>query len=209
MLSFFAAKGGAGCSVVAAAVALLSSHRTETLLVDLQGDQPDLLGVASDGPGLGEWFGAQHPLPDALRRIEVPVTQRLSLLPVGAGRVVPSPDQARLLAAMLAAEGRQVVVDVGAPSQPLIAVLAGSEKAVLVTRACYLALLAASRGPDPDTIVLIAEPGRALQPADVELSVGAPIGPVIRWDPAVARAVDAGLITSRLPRMLRHLGELL
>jgi hypothetical protein len=210
MLSFFAAKGGSGCSVVTAATALLASSLTPTLLVDLNGDQPPLLGLDSEnGPGLVEWFAAEMPLPDALRRIEVPVTDRLSLLPVGSGRLHPNPEQGRTLARLLAAEGRTVVIDVGSRSQAAIALLAASDRTVLVTRACYLALRAAQRGPDPDVVVLVAEPGRALRPSDVAASIGVPVGPVVRWDPAIARAVDAGLLTGRLPRGLRHLGELL
>lgn len=74
---------------------------------------------------------------------------------------------------------------------------------ILVTRACYLALRrAVARNDDrPDLVVLIPEPGRALQRTDVERSLGvttieAP------WDPAVQRAVDAGLLTYKMPTTL-------
>lgn len=212
MLSFFTAKGGAGCSVVAAATALLSSRAQPTLLVDLNGDQPALLGLdsaTSEAPGLAEWFQAPAPLPDALRRLELPVTDRLSVLPTGACRPRPGPEPCRLLARLLATEGRQVVLDVGSPAQPLVPLLAASRRTVLVTRACYLALRAARSGPDPDVVVLVSEPGRALRARDVEASTGAPVGPMIAWDPAVARAVDAGLLTARVPRALRSLRDLL
>lgn len=213
MLSFFTAKGGAGCSVVAAATALLSSRAQPTLLVDLNGDQPALLGLDSasfsEAAGLAEWFEARAPLPDALRRLELPVTDRLSVLPTGACRPRPGPEQCRLLARLLATEGRQVVLDVGSPAQPLVPLLAASRRTILVTRACYLALRAARSGPDPDAVVLVSEPGRALRARDVEASTGAPVGPMIAWDPAVARAVDAGLLTARVPRALRSLGDLL
>lgn len=209
MLTFFAAKGGAGCSVVAAATALLSARREPSLLVDLGGDQPALLGTEATGPGLAEWSETASPLPDALRRLEVPVSDRLSLLPVGESCPRPGPERCRLLAHLLASEGRRVVLDIGTPALPLVPLLSASAQTVLVTRACYLALRAARRGPDPDHVVMIAEPGRALRSRDVEASVGVSVGPVVSWDPAVARAVDAGLLTARIPRSLRSLEALL
>ena len=49
-------------------------------------------------------------------------------------------------------------------------------------------------------MVLVTEPGRALGRADVERTVGAPVVAEVAVDPQVARAVDAGMLTSRLPR---------
>jgi hypothetical protein len=54
----------------------------------------------------------------------------------------------------------------------------------------------------PSEIVLLTEPGRALGRGDVERAVGAPVVAEVAVDPQVARAVDAGLLTSRLPRGL-------
>ena len=51
-------------------------------------------------------------------------------------------------------------------------------------------------------MVLIDEPGRALRARDVEHALGAPVIAEIGYDPAVARAVDAGLLVARLPRSL-------
>lgn len=208
MLSFFSAKGGVGCSVTTAACSLLSARTRQTLLVDLDGDQPDLLGVdvgESRLPGLSDWFSAAAPLPDTLRRLEVPVSDSLALLPAGAFDLSPRPEQTRVLAHLLASEGRTVVVDVGTRAQSLLALLSASERTVLVTRACYLALRAAADHPGPDDVVLVAEPGRALRARDVGATLGVEVGPVLKWDPAVARAVDAGLLASRLPRTLRTL----
>jgi MinD-like ATPase involved in chromosome partitioning or flagellar assembly len=210
VLSFFAAKGGVGCSVVAAAAALLASADTATLLVDLDGDQRALLGLAEadDRPGIAEWFDAEDPLPDALRRLEVPVSAKLSLLPFGSGSPTPRPDQLRLLARLLSADGRRVIIDVGTTAGQRSALLDASDHAVLVTRACYLALRAARSGPAADAVALVCEPGRALSPGDVASALGTPVRAVIRWDPAVCRAVDAGLLASRLPRQLRELSSL-
>jgi hypothetical protein len=53
-------------------------------------------------------------------------------------------------------------------------------------------------------VVLVTEPGRALDRGDVERVVGAPVRAEVAVDPAVARAVDAGLLVSRLPRGLER-----
>lgn len=237
MLSFFTAKGGSGCSVVASAAALLSARLGPTLLVDLGGDLPAVLGLTeradhapSDrGPtgsgwvdlGLVDWLAAESPLPDSLRRIERSVSNTLSLLPLGAGVFDPRPDQTQLLARLLRTDGRRVVLDVGhvtghpptgarsarPPSGP-VSLLDASDRTALVTRACYLALRAATRVTPPDEVVLITEPGRALSAGDVAAAVGSPVGAVLRWDPAVARSVDAGVLRDRLPRALRGLDDL-
>ena len=48
----------------------------------------------------------------------------------------------------------------------------------------------------PTGVVLIDEPGRALTSRDVEHALGVPVVAEARLDPAVARAVDAGLARS-------------
>jgi hypothetical protein len=54
----------------------------------------------------------------------------------------------------------------------------------------------------PHAVVLVTEPGRVLGKADVESVVGAPVIAEISLDPAVARAVDAGLLAGRVPTLL-------
>jgi hypothetical protein len=76
-------------------------------------------------------------------------------------------------------------------------------RSVLVVRNCYLALRRAVQHPlRPDAVVLVTEPGRALDVHDIEtVLTDAPVT-TVRIDPAVARAVDAGLLAARLPRSL-------
>jgi hypothetical protein len=101
-----------------------------------------------------------------------------------------------------------VIVDCGVldgrePARSVVA--ARSTHSLLVTRACYLALRRAADPPlRPSGVVLITEPGRALDRDDVEKVVGAPVRAEVPLDPAVARAVDAGLLASRLPRGLER-----
>src|SRR5690606_9705591 len=118
--------------------------------------------------------------------------------------------RADALAALLAADARPVVADCGTLQDEVARSLAASAtRSVLVTRACFLALRRAMAAPiRPSEAVLLAEPGRSLGPADVEECLGVPVTAEVAVDPAVARAVDAGLLAVRLPRRLsRELGR--
>jgi hypothetical protein len=54
-------------------------------------------------------------------------------------------------------------------------------------------------------VVVVREPGRSLDRHDVERIVGAPVAAEVEVDPAIYRAVDAGLLAStRLPRLLER-----
>ena len=152
---------------------------------------------------------------DALRRIELSGPAGLGVLPLGARAVVddgsrdpvgPPAERGELLAAMLAADGRPVVVDCGVgPRGAGLSVAAAASVSLLVLRPCYLALRRAMAAPvRPSGIVLVDEPGRALGRADVEDVLGVPVRAVVAVESAVARAVDAGLIASRLPRSLER-----
>ena len=82
--------------------------------------------------------------------------------------------------------------------------------ALLVTNCCYLALRAAHRAGGPfDGIVVVTEPGRSLDAGDVGEALGRPVVAVVPVDPAVVRAVDAGVFGARAPRsLLRPLDRL-
>lgn len=200
----WAAKGGSGTTVFATAKAL--SNDAPTLLVDLAGDVMPTLGLPiPDGPGLTEWLVSDSPI-DRLPRLEHPVTEHLDVLTSG-----ESPDPAVRhgrrwfeLAAHLRSDRRHVIIDAGTgrPPEPLVA---AADESLLVTRACYLSLRrAAAMGLTPTGIVFVEEPGRALKPADVESAFGAPIVSTALLDPAIARAVDSGLLMSRLPGAWRR-----
>ena len=53
-------------------------------------------------------------------------------------------------------------------------------------------------------MILVSEPGRALGAGDVEDVLGVPVRAEVAVEPSVARAVDAGLLTTRLPRSLER-----
>jgi hypothetical protein len=196
------AKGGSGTTVVAATLALASSP--PTLLVDLAGDLPIALGLpAPVGPGVGDWSLSTAGA-DRLDALRVPVAPEVELLPTG---VVRPRGRWAELAGHLRHTGGNVVIDAGTGAPPA-ELRRAADRTLLVTRACYLGLRKAIDARVPvDGIVLVEEPGRSLSGDDVTAALGAPIIGTVLLDPAVARAVDSGLLLARLPRAYRRVME--
>lgn len=197
-------KGGVGCSTVAAMLAIAQSERAQpTVLVDLAGDLPPLLGLGEPIElGLSDWFATPSRSRDALSRIEIDARPDLTVIPRGAG---PLPDDAPGLVEALADSARVVIVDCGVlPAQPAaLSVARAATVRLLVVRACYLTLRASRGTPvEPTGVVFVRERGRSLGLTDVESVVEAPVVADIAVDAAIARSIDAGLIASRLPRSL-------
>jgi MinD-like ATPase involved in chromosome partitioning or flagellar assembly len=212
LIACWSPKGGSGTTVVAASLALLLARRDPlgALLVDVAGDAPAALGLAEpDGPGVAGWLAAGATVPaDALARLEVPGAAGLAMLPRGRGSL--REDRADVLASLLQADARPVVADCGQATDGVALALAGgATRSILVTRPCFLALRRALACPlRPSEVVLLCEPGRSLSRVDVEDCLGVPVVAEVAVDPAVARAVDAGLLAARLPRRLaRELGR--
>lgn len=211
LVSCWSTKGGVGTTVVATALALVLARSSPSgaLLADLAGDAPAVLGIGDPGdPGLGGWLRAGPSVPaDAMTRLELDVGSGLSLLPSGVEPVPTESDRAEVLAGLLASDGRPVVADCGRLDHSAVAVAlaAGATHSLLVTRACYLALRRAAAAPvRPSGVILLTEAGRSLSRSDIEGVVGAPVRAEVAVDPAVARAVDAGVLSSRLPRGLER-----
>jgi hypothetical protein len=197
----WAAKGGSGTTVVAATLALASP--TNALLIDLDGELPAVLGLPEPaGQGIADWLASDAP-PDAVADLAVAVNRTTQLVPRGALSVDRASPRWSELGAWLADRPYAVVVDAasGDPPNPL----GGVGRTLLVTRACYLALRRAVATPwRPDGVVLVAEPGRALRGPDIERAIGVPVVATVSHDPVIARAVDAGLLAARLPRLLQR-----
>lgn len=210
----WAAKGGSGTTVLASALAL--RDRGPTLLVDLDGEVPRVLGLAEpDRPGVSEWAASDAPA-SHLDDLLIPIRDGRSLLPWRVGgpteHALRDVDRGRLrdLGEWLRrrgqpcdaggrAGGSRVIVDAGT-GEPPPQLLAAADQVLLVTRRCYLALGRTRRVESRITgVVVVDEPWRGLSSRDVEASVGAPVVATVDLDPAVARAVDAGLLMQRLP----------
>lgn len=202
VIACWSAKGGAGTTVVASALALRIARRTPSgvVLVDAAGDAPAVLGLPEpDGPGLAGWLRSGGSEPPA----DVAACPGLSLIPRGDGPLAA--DRADPLSRTLGSAGRPVVVDCGSAPEGVAAVLAErADQSILVTRPCYLALrrFVTVPLPTPTGVIVIRQPGRVLSGDDVAAAVGARIVAEIDIDPAVARSVDAGLLATRVPASL-------
>ncbi len=212
VVACWSSKGGAGTTVVAGVLAVLYARRAPhgALIADLAGDVPPALGLPDqEGPGIADWLAAGADVPtDALSRLERPAGDGLAVLPRGRGDLPPA--RGEVLAALLGTDARPVIADCGTdPSGVPLTVAASATRSIFVTRPCFLSLRRAMAMPlRPSEVVLLSEPGRALTRADVEDCVGAPVIAEVAVDPQVARAVDAGLLATRLPRALaREVGR--
>ena len=78
-----------------------------------------------------------------------------------------------------------------------------ADHSLLVTQSCFLALRRIARSPyQPSGIVLMYEDGRALVASDIADLGSCPIVLQIEMDVAIGRALDAGLLITRLPQRL-------
>lgn len=208
LVACWSVKGGSGTTVVATALALLHARAGGALVADLVGDVPAALGIPEPpGPGLAAWLAAADDVgADALARLAVTVAPGLDLLATGPPGPPGRPGRGAALAAALANDDRTVVIDAGSsPVGPALDVAAAAAVSLLVVRPCFLALRRAVAAPvRPSGVVLVREPGRSLGRRDVEDALQVPVCAEVDLEPAVARAVDAGLLTTRLPRSLAH-----
>ena len=213
MIVCWSVKGGSGTTVVAAALALVLAQRLDvgSRLIDLSGDAPAALGMSEpSSEGVSDWLSAtDHPGADALNNLMLPVTAHLGIIPRGRNAIVPTlvdPDRLHELADAIAESPIKTVVDAGS-GFATIPIIQYATKSLLIIRPCYLALRRASvLTTPPHGVIVITEPGRALGVHDVESVIGAPVLAEIPFDPAIARAVDAGLLAGRVPTLLaKHL----
>ena len=205
MIVCWSVKGGSGTTVVASTLALMRAAESQrgALLVDLAGDVPAVLGLAEpSGPGISDWFahcdlGSRM----TLQSIAIQATANLQIIARGSKQLDANENFSELCAALKTFD-LPIIVDAGCglPSPDL---LAHASSSLLVTRPCYLSLRrAAQLSMSPTGIVLINEAGRALGKHDVEAVIGAPVIAEIIFDAAIARAVDAGLLASRIPTIM-------
>ena len=206
-------KGGAGTTVIAAGLGLACPE--PVTLIDLQGELPAALGLPEPaGQGLADWFSSDAP-PAAIDDLAFDAGRSLRVVHRGVGAVEPDHERWAELAAWLAATLRPFVVDAGsAPPPPALAAAGRGDddvgrRELLVVRPCYLTLRRACiLVARPDGVIVVDDHHHALTSTDVARSIGAPVVAEVAVDPAIARAVDAGLLAARVPqslvRPLRH-----
>jgi hypothetical protein len=215
LVCFWSPKGGSGTSVVAAASGIVVARHEPARIADLVGDQPAVLGLAHDPtPGLRDWLRAGPQAPtEALDRLAVTCGPALSLLPAGAGALDDvAPESGAALAAALQSSADTTLCDAGRLDSDVLCALAQVADAnIVVVRGCYLALRRAVYHPmleHASGAVLVDEHGRSLGARDVADVLGVPVLATIEARVPVARAIDAGVLTTRMPdslaRPLRH-----
>lgn len=214
--SICSAKSGAGVSTVAAALALRASENVKTQLIDLGGDQPQIFGLEEEtGEGLGEWLAASADVSaDTLRALASDISDHLTLIPSGKIPAVVDPERVRSLIDHLSASDMVTIVDAGVLDGDLsslaMRMTLHAQRSTLMLRACYLGLYRVRKLPcDFDDVVEVVEPGRALTTIDIEGVLGRPVDLRLKYDPAIARAVDAGTLTRKPPRKLSWLTQAL
>ncbi len=210
LLALWSPKGGSGTSVLVAAAALVLARRAEGARVaDLVGDQPAIFGLASDPEaGLSEWLAAGAAAPvDALARFSVVAAPGVALLPKGSDERVlaplPSAEAGAALAVALRDGSVPTIVDAGRAEQPAHrAIVEVADASVVVLRGCYLALRRAVHSPllaRSAGVVLVEEGGRSLGASEVADVLDRPVIARLPVRAPIARAVDAGVLASRLP----------
>jgi CO dehydrogenase nickel-insertion accessory protein CooC1 len=213
LLALWSPKGGVGTSVLVAATAMaVARDGIGVRVADLVGDQPAVFGLGADPTlGLADWLAAGPEAPgEALDRLVVEVATGVGLLPRGAERdhavEQGSPGEAgRALAAALRA-GAPVIADCGTATDPASrAVVESADAGVMVLRPCYLALRRAVHAPLLQAtrgVVVVEEPGRVLGTKEITEVLDLPVIARVPMKAAIARAVDAGVLATRLPEGL-------
>ena len=208
VITCWSVKGGSGTTVVATSLALLLSRlgTIGALLADLGGDVPPP-SASRNRRGRASPNGcssARRSIHEALARLEVDAAPGLRLLPAGAGPPPPA-GQGTALAEALAADPRAVVVDAGTVHHDAaLELAAAATTSLLVLRPCYLALRRAVAAPvrGRRASCWCASPAAPSAGATSRMCSASTSAAEIDLDPAIARAVDAGLLASRLPRTL-------
>ena len=203
---FMSPKGGTGTTVTAASYAVAAANASgRSLLIDMCGDAQAALGMAeSASPGLNDWLGEANPAgADDLLALGTPTGSVLVVHP--GSRFVSGAPRWDALTQAVSPRDFPVVIDAGTQFVP-DELRAAADRTWMVVRPCYLTLRRATRMPRADGAVVVREPGRALSVRDVEAVLGVPVVATVPFDPAVSRAVDAGLLQARCDDVIgRHL----
>ncbi|MFN3256221.1 MAG: hypothetical protein ACE37B_11030 [Ilumatobacter sp.] len=191
----YSMKGGSGTTVTAALTALWLPG--DSLIVDLDGDMTDVLGIRPPAWTLDDYL--IDPSIGNLDDLVIEVAPSARLLPSARSAWPSTADerQRRALHDWLDRQRGTIIIDAGTgvPDPDLVE---RAERTLVVTRSCYLSLIRGARsGFTPDGVIVIKDHQRALGPSDIERSLNAPIVATVDVDPEIARMVDAGLLVAR------------
>lgn len=212
LVTFWSPKGGSGTSVVAAACAIVLAGDGGARLVDLDGDQPAVLGLAPGGStvpaqrGVRDWLAVGPEAPaDALARLAIEAAPGFVLVPRGGAEPTASGESGAALGVVLSDAG-VTVADCGRADDPASrALVEVSDFSVIVIRPCYLALRRAAAEElvrAASGVVIVEEAGRALGAREVADVLGVPVLASVPVRASIARVVDAGVLVARLPDSL-------
>jgi hypothetical protein len=203
---FMSPKGGNCTTVTTAAFALMSAARgTNTVLFDLCGDIPAVLGmVEPSSPGINDWL-SEHNEGDAetLVKSGTPLVNGLVVVHRGSKFVEGQPRWLQLAEAIQSLP-HTVVIDAGITYVPQ-EVRDAVRTVTMVTRPCYLSLRRATHLPKPHNVVVIREESRALTVNDVSHVLGVPTFAEVPFNPSISRSVDAGLLPSRVEQLFGNI----
>lgn len=219
LVALWSATGGSGTSVFTAACALVLAREARDAersggvrVADLAGDLPAIFGLGADPDvGLADWLAAGPEAPsEALDRLLSEVAPGVGLLPRGGGgldsRTPLAPESGAALAVALAHGSSPVLVDCGTARDPASrAVIEVADVAVVVLRSCYLSLRRAVHSPSlrhSAGVVLLDEPDRSLGAHAIGDVLDLPVLTRVAVKSRIARAVDAGVLSTRLPEPL-------
>jgi hypothetical protein len=210
LLALWSPKGGSGTSVLAATCSIVLARQAGAArLGDLDGDHPAIFGLGAEPPiGLVDWLNAGPEAPsEALDRLAVEAAPGVALLPRGGSERTLAPVAIAEAGAALAVALRDgpvaTIVDCGRASDPATrAIVEVADVSVVVVRGCYLAVRRALRAPAlarTAGVVLVEEKDRSLTEKEVGDVLDLPVLARVPVKVAVFRAVDAGVLATRLP----------
>jgi cellulose biosynthesis protein BcsQ len=210
LLALWSPKGGSGTSVLAATCSLvLAREAGAARLADLDGDHPAIFGLGAEPPvGLVDWLNAGPEAPtEALDRLAVEAAPGVALLPRGGSERMLAPVAIAEAGAALAVALRDgpvaTIVDCGRAADPATrALVEVADVSVVVVRGCYLAVRRALRAPAlarTAGVVLVEEKDRSLTEREVGDVLDLPVLARVPVKVGIFRAVDAGVLATRVP----------
>jgi hypothetical protein len=209
LVAVWSPKGGSGTSVVAAGLALEAAHGGPVRIVDLDGDQAAIFGLAADPEhGLGTWFAAAPDVaPDALEELSSPAPGGVELIGPGSEPIgVPGSNAVTHLAAVLRDGPALTVVDAGDIRTSAARLLVeAADISLVVIRGCYLALRRGVHEPlvaAATAIVAVEQSARPLRAREIADVLQRPVLASVPDLPEIARVVDAGVLPMRPPLAL-------